>query len=206
MWPQTGCLWNKTGFLSSYAWSHIWSFADREKPLRETDPLHAWGQENCFHLTILAVTTCDKRGVLHVPIPVWALSIKIPRFVSWNGTRNGNGSKELYEPDLNRHKRPEFQILQRLHDENFCLGHKNVTFLEYTPLSPACKSYKCHPIFISCGLEWKRYLCYSVYVTLLNFNVKWEICNWINANGHTFLIYIFGSILTVILALLVNLL
>lgn len=48
--------------------------------------------------------------------------------MSCTGDRNGNGSKELYEPDLDRHEIPEFQILQRLHEEILGPGHRNDTF------------------------------------------------------------------------------
>lgn len=60
-----------------------------------------------------------------VPIPVQVLNIKTPHFVSCSGDSNRNGSKELYEPDLERDERPELQILQRPRVENLGLGNLN---------------------------------------------------------------------------------
>lgn len=48
--------------------------------------------------------------------------------MSCSGDSNGNGSRELYEPDLERDERSELQILQRLRDENLGHGHVNDTF------------------------------------------------------------------------------
>lgn len=125
------------------------------------------------------------KHVLHVSISVWTSGIITLCSASHHVSTKEKVSKELYEPDPHRDEEQNFICIKGL-----CLHHPHDKFWSFHHILWCAYHLICTSVTFGLVITLKersgrvKSTVFSSCSLFIYFEVKWEMCNGIKANGH----------------------